>query len=210
MASPSNSSQNGGILGVNNKTSFGDWTPDYRIFKDPNSNIDRNDFLRIFGSPNEKKNGRYSWSGFPVPKVTRPSPYNGSIILVTATQNIQIIYNYSTDPRSNKSEIVPTHLQVDNLILVEWTKDNLEKKLLNKFGQSGWFKCLKNKNGEYSHIAFGAPMNFANWIKLVEQGVIFFDGGMKEDNDRPYSLWRASNKYWDSLITHTYPPFPPI
>ena len=44
------------------KTTFGDWSADYYIFKDDRYNITRNDFLRIFGHPNPLKKGRHSWS----------------------------------------------------------------------------------------------------------------------------------------------------
>lgn len=190
------------------KTTFGDWSADYRIFKDKNSNLNRDEFLRIFGKPNLEKGGRYSWSGTPLPTIKRPSPHNGSIILIDENQDISIIYSYSNDPRPNKSEIVPVDFQVDNLVLVKWTKENLQGKLLKKFGQNGWFRCSKNKKGEYDKISFGEPIVYENWIRLIKEGVIFFDGGMYETNPRPYSQWRANNNHWDSLITHTYPPFP--
>lgn len=188
------------------KTTFGDWSPDYKIFsRGNNSGINRDRFLQIFGKPNEEKNGRYSWSGTPLPSINRPSPYNGSIMVVDENQDISIIYNYSTDPRIDKAQIVPINLQIDNLILVTWARANLEAKLLNKFGQAGWFKCLKDQNGAYNQIAFGAPMIYENWLLLIRQGVVFFDSGMYETNPRPYSMWRASNGYWDSLIIRRYP-----
>ena len=191
------------------KTTFGDWSASYRIFRNKELNLmTQTDFVRIFGRPNPDKNGRYSWSGDPVPKINNPSPYNGSVMVIDDEHNISIIYNYSTDPRPDKASIVPTKFQKDNLILMRWTKEELEKKLLNKFGRHGWFKCSKNKNGEYSEISFGAPMTYENWIERVKQGIVKFDCGMREDSKKPYASWRANNTYWRSLITHTYPPFP--
>lgn len=187
------------------KTTFGDWSPNYKIFKDNSSGIDRDQFLRIFGKPNPDKDNRYSWSGTPLPTVNRPSPYNGSVMTVDENQDISIIYNYSEDPRQDKAQIVPVHLQQDNLLLVKWDKANLEEKLLNKFGQAGWFKCFQDQNGIYNEIAFGAPMTYENWIMLVREGIVFFDSGMFETNNRPYSMWRASNGYWNSLIVRRYP-----
>lgn len=187
------------------KTTFGDWSPNYKIFQDSNLGIDRDQFLRVFGKPNPAKNDRYSWSGTPLPTVNRPSPHNGSIIVVDENQDISIIYNYSNDPRPNKSQIVPAHLQQDNLLLVKWDRENLAEKLLNKFGQVGWFKCFQDQNGVYNEIAFGAPMIYENWIMLVRQGIVFFDSGMYETNNRPYAMWRASNGYWNSLIVRRYP-----
>ena len=190
------------------KTTFGDWSASYYIFSNKESNIDRTQFMEIFGKPNEKKDGRFSWSGSPIPNFNSPSTYNGSEMLFDDEKNIVIVYNYSKDPRGNKVEVVPLNLQQDGLILARWDRENLNSKLTKKFGHHGWFKCNKDKDGFYNEIAFGEPMVFDNWIKLVEQGVVFFDSGMYVGNARNYSQWRANNNHWDSLITRTYPPFP--
>ena len=47
-------------------------------------------------------------------------------------------------------------------------------------------------------------MIYENSIELVKKKVVFFDSGMYQGNKRPYSQWRANNKYWDSLITEEY------
>jgi hypothetical protein len=39
------------------KTTFGDWSANDYIFKDPTSKISRSDFLHIFGKPNLEKGG---------------------------------------------------------------------------------------------------------------------------------------------------------
>jgi len=56
----------------------------------------------------------------------------------------------------------------------------------------------------YTKIIFGEPINFKTWILGVKKGLIFFDSGMHVGNKRPYSEWRASNKYWVSLVTSSY------
>lgn len=53
------------------KTTFGDWSANYYLFKDKTSGINRDDFLKIFGKPNADKAGRFSWSGEPCPKIQR-------------------------------------------------------------------------------------------------------------------------------------------
>ena len=189
------------------KTTFGDWSANYYIFSDKKNNIDRTRFMEIFGKPNEKKGGRFSWSGSSIPNFNSPSTYNGSEMLFDDERNIIIVYNYSKDPRTNKSNIVPIEFQKDGVLLARWDRNNLKDKLTKKFGQHGWFKCNKDKDGVYNQIAFGEPMNFENWIKLVEEGVVFFDSGMYVGNPRNYSQWRANNNHWESLITRTYPPF---
>ena len=190
------------------KTTFGDWSANYYIFKDKEVDLDRTQFMEVFGKPNVEKGGRYSWSGSPIPNFNSPSTYNGSEMVFDDAKNIIIVYNYSRDPRPDKENIVPPNLQQEGVILARWDRDNLNDKLTKKFGHHGWFKCNKDKNGCYNQIAFGEPMIFDNWIKLVEQGIVFFDSGMYVGNARNYSQWRANNNHWDSLITRTYPPFP--
>lgn len=190
------------------KTTFGDWSADYYIFKNNQLNLSRTQFIKIFGKPNAQKNGRYSWSGEPIPTIHRPSSWNGSKMLIDEYDTIKIVYNYSQDPRPNKDKIVPTWLQQENLTLASWSKEWLQPKFTKKFSQNGWFKCLQDDCGFYRTIVFGEPMNFENWLKLVRSGVVFFDSGMYEGNERNYSQWRANNTYWDSLIVRKYPPFP--
>lgn len=187
------------------KTTFGDWSANYYIFKNPEAKLTRSDFLKIFGKPNIDKNNRYSWSGSPIPTVKHNSSYNGSrLVIDDNTHNISIVYDYSKDPREYKNVIVPEHLQVDNLILAQWYGENLKKNLLKKFGQGGWFKCYKNSEGVYARIAFGEPITFENWINWVRQGIVYFDSGMYDGNSRNYSQWRANNSHWDSLIVREY------
>lgn len=190
------------------KTTFGDWSADYYLYKDPNIALSRTQFIELFGKPNPKKDNRFSWSGSPIPTVNRPSPWNGSRMIIDEHDKISIIYDYSNDPRENKAQIIPKEFQRDNLVLASWSRDLLEPKLTRKFSQNGWFKCYRNADGIYDRIAFGEPMSFDNWLNLVRQGIVFFDSGMYVGNKRPYSLWRAHNRYWESLIVQEYPPFP--
>lgn len=194
------------------KTTFGDWSADFYLFKNkrsnPHSSLSRTQFIRIFGKPNPEKGNRYSWSGTPIPTIDTPSTWNGSRMIIDKNDTITIIYNYSDDPRSNKSQIIPIEFQNNPVILASWSRSWLEPKLSRKFSQNGWFKCYRGSNGVYNRIAFGEPMNFDNWLDLVRKGVVFFDSGMYEGNSRNYSQWRANNSYWESLIVREYPPFP--
>ena len=129
-------------------------------------------------------------------------------MVVDNNDTITIIYDYSNDPRANKAQIIPIEFQRDNLILASWSRNWLEPKLTDKFSQNGFFKCYRNANGIYDRIAFGEPMDFDDWLKLVRQGIVYFDSGMYVGNNRNYSQWRANNDYWDSLMVREYPPFP--
>lgn len=195
------------------KITFGDWQADEYIFQhgrpkkqhDTNKNylITRDEFLQIFGKANLKKKGRYSWSGDPAPKI---EGYNGfgQKLVVDQYNNILAIYNYSKDLRVNKSAIVPLKMQLDYLVIAKWHKASLKTKLENKFNQKGWFSCVKDNKGTYEAIHFGKPINFATWIELVKQGIVFFDSGMYQGNARPYAMWRANNSFWERLIIEKY------
>jgi len=189
------------------KVTFGDWSPNYWIFNDKKYEITRDDFLKIFGHPNKKKNNRLSWSGEPIPKIGKTNSY-GVQIIINKKNDISFVYSYSMDKRSDKSSIVPTKVQVDNLTIAKWNgdgKNSLKEKQENKFNKLGWFKCIQNKEGVYDSIAFGDPIPFETWIGYVKTGEIYFDSGMYQGNARNYCQWRANNTFWDSRITYRYP-----
>jgi hypothetical protein len=162
------------------KTTFGDWSADYYIFKDnekyPKFSRD-NHFLPIFGKSNIEKDNRYSWSGEPCPKISKYNSF-GQTLTIDSDRNIIAEYNYQYDQRQNKNKIVPICMQMSNLKLAQWSELNLKRKVENKFNQNGWFRCEKNEEGFYQSIAFGKPISFDSWIKLVEVGIVFFDSGM--------------------------------
>ena len=185
------------------KTTFGDWSANYYIYKDKSTGISRDDFLTIFGKSNMSKGERYSWSGEPCPKINCFNSF-GQILSVDDQNNIVALYYFSEDASVNKSEIVPLRFQLENLVLARWDENSIRQKLERKFNQKGWFKCLKDRDGVYESIVFGNPIDFENWIALVKTGDVFFDSGMYQGNSRNYSQWRANNGFWDSLITSRY------
>lgn len=185
------------------KTTFGDYSANYYLYKDVTDSMDREDFLRIFGAPNILKNNRYSWSGKPTPKINAYNTF-GQKLEVNEEGDIFAIYSYNKDQRLNKSDIVPPRLQIERVVVARWDAVKLRVKVERKFNKSGWFKCVKDKQGFYTEIAFGGPINFQTWIEDVRKGLIFFDSGMYSTNLRPYSQWRANNNYWESLIIERY------
>lgn len=191
---------------TSSKTTFGDWSADYYLlFKEAgktNTKIRDRDFLPVFGKANLEKEGRFSWSGEPCPKINAVNRFGQ--ILVVNEQGIFAVYHFSHDARENKAEIVPHQFQVDDLVLARWDRASIQQKLEAKFNQKGWFKCETDANGVYNAIVFGNPINFESWIHLVETGNVFFDSGMYQGNQRLYSQWRANNSLWDSLITSRY------
>ena len=193
-----------------NKTSFGDWSADYYIFEDTNffpkdkRSINRDKFITIFGASNPKRDGRYSWSGKPVPKVDHFNEF-GQKLVIDAGNNILAIYSFSADQRKDKKKNVPSHMQKENLILARWDVKSISDKVDSKFNKLGWFKCEKDRATKaYTSIVFGKPIPFKNWINDVKRGTIYFDSGMAVGRSRHYSQWRAGNSYWKSLITDTH------
>ena len=184
------------------KTSFGDWSASYYIFRNKEYGLTRDRFMSIFGKYNIKKR-RYSWSGEPIPKI---NAYNGfgQVLLVDESENIKILYSFNHDSRSNKYSLVHRPLQQPKLLLAQWDAEWMRIKVENKFNKAGWFKCIKDADGFYTKIVFGDPISYKLWLKGVKKGLIFFDSGMYQGNSRNYSQWRADNSYWDLLITETY------
>ena len=186
------------------KTTFGDWSADYYIFKDDLFGISRDDFLRIFGHPNPKKSGRCSWSGTPVPSIDGVNAF-GQKLVIDKDQNIIAVYSFSEDKREDKETLVPKKCRIENLTIARWDMNSLKKKLEKKFNQKGWFKCLKDSDGKYCQIVFGGPISYDSWIESVSSGDVFFDSGMHAKTNRNYSQWRANNSYWNGMITNRYP-----
>ncbi len=186
------------------KTTFGDWSADYYIFKDKNFNISKDDFLIIFGHPNPKKPGRHSWSGAPIPRIDRVNLY-GQKLVIDKDKNIVATYSFSNDQRKDKGSLVPLECKMENLTIARWDMDSLKGKLERKFNKKGWFKCLKDSDGRYNSIAFGNPIVYETWIENVSNGDVFFDSGMYTGNPRLYSQWRANNSFWDNLVTERFP-----
>ncbi len=208
------------------KTSFGDWSANYYIFNSGNyRNIfnkdlkvdNRNIFLTIFGKKNLEIEGRYSWSGEPCPNIYGFNKFGQKLVVESGNNDILAIYSFDCDQRPDKYEVVPQELQQNNLILARWygnsvPKDKpfgvsgkcLKSKVEDKFNQNGWVTCKMNNEGVYDKICFGDPLTYDNWIEMVKKGIVFFDSGMYNQNERPYSQWRANNTLWDSLITECY------
>jgi hypothetical protein len=182
------------------KTTFGDWSADKYLFSKSVSSCTRDEFIRIFGSPNPKKKNRYSWSGSCVPKVSKWNDF-GQILYVGTNDDVYAIYNFKNDKRTDKSSIVPIKYQSGDVLLAIWKADSLRMAVEDKFDNLGWFSIKKDGSGRYNELVFGQKLSFPRWIQLVKDGVIFLDSGMVEGkNKRPYSQWRAANTFWESEI----------
>lgn len=186
-------------IGTKSKMTFGDWSPDYWMFKDPGWGVTRDRFMEIFGKYNAVKM-RYSWSGSPVPKVGKFNHF-GQIMRVSKDGTIKAVYSFSRDKRPDKRSIVPRHMQKENLVLAEWRSSTLRARVEKKFGLGGCFRCLKDGRGRYDRIVFGSRITFGRWVAAVRSGAIFLDSGMHQGNSRNYASWRVYNSNWPLLAS---------
>ena len=161
-------------------------------------NITRNEYIKYFGTKNEKKINRYSWSGTCIPKYNNWNKC-GQNMLFNENNDLCIYYSFDKDKRPNKNEL-PYFLQTNNIILIAiWKKDKLEKHINNKYNKEGFiiFKKIKNT---YQKIYFGKP-----FIDKIKNEIIYFDSGMHEGNNRNYSQFRSSySKFWNLLVIEEY------
>jgi hypothetical protein len=87
-------------------------------------------------------------------------------------------------------------------IIMRWDVTSLSTAIEDKFNQKGFFKCIK-ENNRFSKICFGKPITFEFWINELKKGVIYHDGYSKVGG-RGRHVFRASNKFWNELITEEY------
>ena len=77
--------------------------------------------------------------------------------------------------------------------------------MISLIKKDGLFVKKDKKTHVYNQIGFGNPISFEQWISMVKTGDIFFDSGMYQVNNRPYSQWRANNTTIDKLLVRSYP-----
>lgn len=179
------------------KTTFIDKAPDIKYL---NGNIINN---------RDRKNKEEFWGKYSSKKMSEDATiggwsvnkYNdsGQKMEVDVNNNVKIVYDYSHDKRSNKDS-----LNLDKTLhtIMQWNAASLKTAIERKFNQNGWFKCTKEGN-RFTKICFGTPITFDLWIEEVKKGIIYHDGYSRL-NGRGRHVFRASNKYWDSLIDESY------
>src|SRR3990172_8138770 len=102
------------------KTSYGDWSANYYIFKDKlyetfkntKGIASRDRFMEIFGHPSPNHEGKYSWSGKPIPKINEINSF-GMEMIIDEEKNIVIRYFFPKDTRKDKGAIIPPEFQKD-------------------------------------------------------------------------------------------------
>ena len=129
--------------GSKDKTTFGDWSPNSSLYKAPSKQVDRDEFIELFGMPNPKKHNRSSWSGSVFPKVGHYN-FAGQVTEISAKGDIFITYKVTNDTRVQKNAIARRFPNRTTIELARWDASSIKKKVENKFGVLGWFRCLKD------------------------------------------------------------------
>lgn len=179
------------------KTTLGDYSATYYIFKDATARVTHAEFFRYFGTYKPEK-GRYSWSGACVPK---HGAWNaaGQTLVVTASGDIEARYDHARDARATKGGI-PAHLRNGEIVVARWDAAVLGAKIEAKFNQKGTLIMRKEK-GVYTTPDFVRPFGYADFLRGVRDGTIVFDSGMYEGNARRYSMFRdATGAFMRSLL----------
>ena len=186
------------------KITFGDWCASTYIFKNKQFKLTRDNFLKMFGSPNPQKNNRHSWSGKVFPKYGLEYNYAGQRIRFLENEDLVIEYSYINDTREEKISFQEEFQTNEPIELARWSKSKLEKHILRKFGVKGFYICKKNNENVYDKICFGKKIDFQFFKTGVENKKIILDSGMYQGNKRPYSSFRASKALWYDLLTEEY------
>jgi len=187
------------------KITFGDWSALEYIFKKNNKyNLTKDNFLKTFGSPNPKKNNRYSWSGKVFPKYGVKYNYAGQRMIFLENDDLVIQYSYLNDTREEKTSYMEDFKINVPIVLARWNKYKLENHILSKFGVKGFYICKKNKENIYDKICFGKVIDFQFFKIGLENNKIILDSGMYQGNSRNYSQFRANKSLWYDLLTEEY------
>ena len=126
--------------------------------------------------------------------------HSGQKLCVDAENNVFVIYDYEHDKRENKETI--SEINKTPHIIMQWNVESLQKSIEQKFNKKGFFKCIKQDN-KFVKICFGKPITFDVWINELKKGVIYHDGYSKL-NGRGRHVFRASNNFWNGLLTEEY------
>ncbi|WP_029608869.1 LlaMI family restriction endonuclease [Mycoplasma simbae] len=207
-------------------TSFGDWSPNYYIYNQPQYKhifdkddqiANRNIFLYMFARKNQTIPGRYSWTGESAPKIDRWNTF-GQKLFVAKNKDISIIYDFQQDQRPNKELKVPNEFRNGEIVLAKWYGRrlpiyknsvyhgrSLKDRVEGKFGVEGFCIAKTNKHGYFNSMKFGPAITYEHFVSQVEKGIVFFSCGMNNQNHRSYCHWQARNdQFWDKLATEEY------
>ncbi len=178
-------------------TTFMDKAPDIKYLNGaelPKRNkILKMEYWKKYASP--KETDKPTIGGWSIDKFNKI----GQKLIVDEHNNVVVLYDYKEDTRENKEKL---GLNGEPHIILQWNCESLSNAINNKFNKKGFFKCTK-ENNTFTKICFGQRITFEVWINELKKGIIYHDGYSKLDG-RGRHVFRASNSFWDGLITEVY------
>lgn len=176
------------------KVTIGDWTADEYLYSrsaprlrgingESHLYVDKNEFIRLFGYPNDAKQGRFAWSGRATPKYNKWNECGQSLVICPTSLNIYALYSFEKDRRATASAM-PDAMRDGHVVIAMWYAETLRRKCEAKWNRNGFFQILKNADGEYVSVLFGKPFDYEYFIDGIKKGLVIFDSGMVENQNR--------------------------
>ncbi len=133
------------------KTTFGDWSPKYGIWKGKDKILTRDEFLSIFGAPNIERENRYSWSGKPCPKIGAYNSF-GQKLTIDRDETIKVAeYYWQQQLKSFSDKTFPNNV---TKVLVEMKKPKSYENVIAEPVIIYWMPISKDNNLKpFSHIS---------------------------------------------------------
>jgi len=199
------------------KMTLGDWTASEYIYSkvapilqrvngEKHLYMEKNEFIRTFGYPNDSKDGRFSWSGRATPRYNKWNDCGQTLTVCPMSGNIYVVYSHQRDKRVT-SVAVPDAFKSGYIVLVVWYGDRLRENVDMKWNQRGYFQVHRGSDGRYSHVSFGRPFGYEDVIRGIRRGWVIFESGMVENNNRSRncSKFRVFKKQNDAMSPFLLP-----
>lgn len=179
------------------KVSVGDYTADEylysqaahglrRINGDRHLYMEKTEFIRTFGYPNDSKGGRFGWTGRASPKYNVWNDCGQCLVLCPQSHNLYVVYSHRRDRRVTR-EAMPDAFKTGYVAIVMWRGATLRENIERKWNRNGFFMVRKDKKGAggtYEEVVFGRPFDYDYFVEGVMKGHVVFDSGMVENSSR--------------------------
>lgn len=177
------------------KVSVGDYTADEylyspaphglrRINGDKHIYMEKNEFIRTFGYPNDSKGGRFGWTGRASPRYNAWNDCGQCLVVCPESHNLYVVYSHRRDRRVTK-EAMPDAFKTGYVAIVMWRGATLRENIERKWNQNGFFQVRKQgRSGAYKELVFGLPFDYEYFVEGIRKRQVVFDSGMVENTNR--------------------------
>lgn len=145
--------------------------------------MEKNEFIRTFGIPNNKYGGRFGWAGHATPRYNEWNRCGQVLIVCPQSGNVYAVYSHKKDQRVT-APTVPDVFKMGYVCIAVWYADSLRNRVDRKWNKCGFFQVRKNTRGEYASVTFGKPFSLEYFLDGIKKKRIIFDSGMVENNSR--------------------------